>query len=106
MAEEWIVKVDTADLAATAGEINTRVSRLEELFNAMTETMNRTQSYWIGEAGDAHRSVFLEQQPKREEILKRLREEVRDLQEMAGVYEAAERENVQTAQSLLGDVIV
>lgn len=106
MAEEFIVRVESEKLEQAAGEINDRISKLNAAFEGMTEAMNRTQGYWIGEAGDAHRRVFLEQQPRREEVIARLSEQVSDLMQMAGVYVSAEKENVQLAQSLLGDVIL
>lgn len=106
MEEELLLRVEPEKLQQTAEGINGRVTKLSAAFDSMREAMNRTNGYWIGEAGDAHRRAFLEQQPRREEILARLSEQAADLLQMAGVYVSVEKENVELTQSLRGDVIL
>lgn len=106
MGEEFFVRVETGKLKQAALEIEEKLNQLQAAFAGMDEVMERTQGYWLGEAGDTHRKVFWEQQPKREETIKRLQVHIRDLQKMAGIYDTAEQEAVNTAESLPEDVII
>lgn len=106
MAEEFMVRVESEKLETAAEQIRGQILRLNTAFEGMTEAINRTNGYWIGEAADAHRRVFLEQKTGREEAIARLTEQASDLLQMAGVYLSTENENVQIVQSLLGDVIL
>ncbi len=56
----------------------------------MQNTVARTQSYWIGMAGDAKREEFAEQKADVEEILTLFSKYPQDLLEMADLYVAAE----------------
>lgn len=106
MGEEFTVMVETGQLLQAAEDLQSRVSRLEGAFSEMSRIVGRTQNYWLGEAGEAHRNAFLSRQDKRIEAVLRLAEHVTDLRKMAGVYEEAERGAVEMARSLPGDVII
>lgn len=106
MSQDVMLRVQTELLVQSAGNIQSHIRRLERSFQEMSNIITGTQRYWIGDAGEAHRNVFLQQQEKREEAIRRLMEQVTDLQKMAGVYVQAEQEAQETAASLPGDVIV
>lgn len=106
MGEEFTVMVETGRLLQAAEDLWSRVNRLESSFLEMEQIMDRTRGYWLGEAGEAHRNAFLKQQGRRAEAVLRLSEHVADLRKMAGVYESAEREAMEAARSLPGDVII
>ncbi|MBQ6839677.1 MAG: WXG100 family type VII secretion target [Oscillospiraceae bacterium] len=84
------LKVSPEEMIAAASELSGYVSNMNECFNQMKNTMSQTESYWVGEAGEAHRQLYLEQVEKTEEIIARYTEHVRDLNAMAGVYAEAE----------------
>lgn len=106
MSEEFMVKISTGQLATASGDINGKVNALKAAFEEMTEAINRTNGYWLGEAGEAHRKAYLQMQPHQEEALKRLREQGNDLAQIAGIWEAAEQEVKELGLTLPDDVIV
>lgn len=106
MPGELTVRIRTERLAQASGDISRKVSDLKAAFEEMTEAVGRTNSYWRGEAADAHRRVYRQMQPRQEEALKRLLEQVRDLAQIAGVWEATEQEVKEVDLTLPDDVIL
>lgn len=83
-----------------------KISKMKKAFEELSVTVNKTNNYWVGEAGDAHREFFNSSKPEIEEIFKRLSEHSRELGEMAAVYMNVEREVTQISEDLPSDVIV
>ena len=106
MAENITVKISTEHLAQASGDIAGKVSALKAAFEAMTEAVNHTDGYWLGEAGEAHRSAYRAMQPRQQEILNRLEEQSRDLAKIAGVWVQTEQEVKELNANLPDDVIV
>ena len=106
MAENVTVKISTEQLAQASGDIAGKVNALKAAFEAMTEAMNRTDSYWLGEAGEAHRSAYRKMQPHQQEALKRLEEQSQDLAKIAGVWEETEQQIKELNVNLPDDVII
>ena len=106
MPEEITVRISTERLAQASGDIGRKVNELKAAFEEMTDVVNRTNSYWLGEAGEAHRKAYQQMQPHQEEVLNRLKEQVSDLIQIAGIWETAEQEIGELNQSLPDDVIV
>ncbi len=88
--------------ALTAAE---KIQKMETALEELEAAVGRTGGYWIGEAANAHRAYFTEKKPEIEEAWKRLKEDVSDLQQMAGIYETGEREAASEAADLPGDVV-
>ena len=99
------IKVNTATLHNQANTVANLINMVKENFSTLQETVNGTNSYWIGEAGDAHREKYAKQQSKFDEAIRRLTENVTDLRIMAGVYDDTERQALSEAESLIGAVI-
>lgn len=93
-------------LRAKAQSVQGRINELQKAFDAMKTQVNKTQNYWIGEAGDAHRESYRNKEADIAENIKRLREEVSDLNEMASVYASTEQTVAAIAEDLPFDVIV
>ncbi|MBS6395829.1 MAG: WXG100 family type VII secretion target [Clostridiales bacterium] len=102
---EYIVKISTEQLAQASGDIGKKVKDLRSAFEEMTDAVNRTNGYWLGEAGEAHRKAYRQMQSGQEEILRRLSEQAVDLAQIAGIWETAEQEVRELNQSLPDDVI-
>lgn len=98
--------VSTEVMQQKASAVETKIQVMKTAFDSLEQTVHRTENYWIGEAGDAHRDYFAENRPKLEEIIKRLTEHVRDLHQMKEVYAQAERGAEDLAEDLPSDVIV
>lgn len=106
MPEEINVRINTERLAQVSNDIGKKSSDLKMAFDEMTEAIKRTNHYWLGEAGEAHREAYYQMVPDQEEIVKRLREQVCNLAKIAGTWEAAEQEVKELNLSLPDDVIV
>ena len=98
--------VNTDVMRQKAAAVEGRIQEMQNAFASLEETVQRTQNYWIGEAGDAHRAYFEKKKPEIEEALKRLSEHVQDLYEMAAVYDNVVRDVTQISKDLPSDVIV
>ncbi len=106
LGNDVVIKVTTAELYAKSQSISQLLSRMQGNFQGLKVTVDKTGNYWIGEAGDAHREMYREMVPHIEEIAQRLQEHIRELQEIAGVYEETEHQVQELAESLPSDVIV
>lgn len=84
------LKVSPEEMQAAAAELSGYISNMNECFEAMKRTMDSSDSYWMGEAGNAHRQLYNSQIATIEEIIARYTEHVTDLNTMAGVYSQAE----------------
>ena len=98
--------VEPDALRQKASMAEKKIQAMQTVFEEMETTVNRTNNYWIGEAGDAHREYFTSKKPDIEEMFKRLTEHVRELNQMASVYSNVEKEVTQLAQDLPADVII
>lgn len=83
-----------------------KINEMKNVFEALEVTVNKTNNYWIGEAGDAHREIFYSAKPEIEEIFLRLSEHARELGEMAAVYSDAENTAAEISEDLPFDVII
>lgn len=83
-----------------------KINEMKKAFEALEATVNKTNNYWIGEAGDAHREFFHSSKPEIEEMFQRLSEHARELGEMAATYSDAERQATQLSEDLPPDVIL
>ncbi len=99
------IKVDTAVLLAKADTVANLISRVRDNFSELHDTVTNTNSYWIGEAGDAYREKYISKQSTFEEAIRRLNENVTDLRTMAGAYATGEQQALSEAESLIESVI-
>lgn len=94
------LKVSPEQMQTAAAELSGYVTVMRECFQQIKSTMTQTEAYWVGEAGDAHRSQYQEQVAETEEIIARYTEHVTDLNVMAGVYSEAEARAQAQAEEL------
>lgn len=100
------LKVDPEVMRQKSVAVTFKINKMQKAFTELETTVNKTNSYWIGEAGDAHREFFNSSKPEIEEIFKRLSEHARELGEMAATYSNVEREVTQISEDLPSDVII
>ena len=100
------LKVDPDVMRNKAALVQEKIRDMQTAFESLENTVRKTQNYWIGEAGDAHREMFFKSEDDREEIFKRLMEDVTDLNQMADVYSTTEREVKEISEELPSDVII
>lgn len=106
IANGGVTEVDTARLISAAGTLKEKIQKAETSYNNVMTIVKNTNRYWIGQAGDEHRSAFLDQQDDIDQILVRLKEHPDDLLKIAGVYEEAEKETETIASAPMIDLIV
>ena len=80
---EGILKVRTEELTQQASTVRNQIGNMESGFDALKQLVDGTANFWIGEAGEHHRSQYQSKLEQIETILRRYREQVRDLEEMA-----------------------
>ncbi|WP_455713957.1 WXG100 family type VII secretion target [Anaerosporobacter sp.] len=100
-----IIKVTPETLYQKAEAVQDKISTMQTKFNNMLDVVSKCNSYWIGNAGDAHRKIYKEYEPEITEIFKRLSEHVTDLNAMAGVYSDAEKTVKEVAENLPTNLI-
>ena len=100
MAMEGTLKVRTEELTQQASTVRNQIGSMESGFDALKQLVDGTANFWIGEAGEHHRSQYQSKLEQIETILRRYREQVRDLEEMAGVYVDVEQLNEEISEVL------
>ena len=87
-------------LKSQAETVRTNLQAMENRFQELRDAVMQTGSFWTGEAGDRHRERYTSRLDWVDEVLLRYREQVTDLEKMAGVYEEAEAKAVNAADEL------
>ena len=100
------IKVKTEKLISTAGDVETKIQRVEQAFRNIEQTIEASRTYWQGEGASAHIKAYRKKVETVQTALKRFRENVTDLQSIAGIYEKNEAEVLANNQSLNVDLIV
>lgn len=101
---EFTIKVSPDALVNQAGEIKNSIENIRQLFQAVEESVQRSTSYWEGEASDLHKSRFSTIKENCDEIARRLGEHPDDLLKMAGLYTESENKSVEDSNSLQSNV--
>lgn len=99
------LKVSTDKMNAAASAVEGYLSKVRSCFDELDGTMRRTSSYWEGAGADHYRSRYESYKTEISQIVARINEQIRDLRNMAGVYDTAERSASQVGMSLPDDVI-
>lgn len=100
------LKVTPEILTAKSTEVSNKVRSMKEHLDELKRLVDKTKSYWIGEAGDKHRKMYEDLLPDIEEILKRLGEHPVDLVTIAQQYTDVELKIQEEISALPSDVIV
>ncbi len=100
------IKVTPEVLTAKSSDVAKKVSDMKQQFSDLKDLVDKTKGYWIGEAGDKHRNMYLEMVGDIDEILKRLGEHPVDLVAIAQQYSDVELKIEQDIAALPGDIIV
>lgn len=100
MALTGQIIVTTEQLRTQAAAVRNELKRMQAQFDRIKGLIDGSANYWIGEAGDAHRKQYAGRISSIEEMFARYNEHIRDLETMAGVYEAAEQAAANAADML------
>lgn len=99
------LRVTPEVLEGKANEVTGLVNTISNNFQVISNVIQRTSGYWLGEAGDKHRQLYNDKRDEIDTMMRRLMEHPKDLLVMAGVYKETESSNITTAQALRSNVI-
>ena len=97
--------VTPEQLRSASGEFSSTNGQIRTITGEMISLVNSLNSVWSGEAADAFKTKFNQLNDDIERIYRMIDEHVKDLQEMAAEYDKAERESIDNANTLRGDVL-
>lgn len=103
---EYVLKVTPEELRIISGEVTEKVQRVQSAFESLGIVVEDSQQHWHGDGNDKMRSAYSVRKEEYENIFREIREHIRKLQEIAGVYQEAENANEDLAMDLPGDVII
>ena len=101
-----VLKVEPQALYDKSQEVGRSLEIMRQSFAEMEAAAQGSQSYWQGEAAQAHRAACQACQKEAEEIFRRIQEHVDELRPMGEAYEEAERAAQAEAETLSSDVII
>lgn len=99
------VRVTPEQLYSAAEEVIQKTSQAKTVFADMGDTIKRTDAVWLGEAAEAHRTMFEAQVPQIDAIFARFEAHASHLREIAANYAGTETQITAAAEVLPGDVI-
>ena len=105
-ASKIYIKVKTEELEKTAGEVERTIKKLEDSFQKTEKVVKSVSSFWEGDGATEFINAFTGRSSVIQTSIRRLKENVIDLEQMAGVYKQAEKEAKEIARSLSSDVII
>ena len=82
------------------------INRFENNWNKMIQIIKKSKSYWIGEASDVHQEFGEDAAEEIVVILKKVRQNPKNLEKISGLFLKTENELVQLSNSLPDDVII
>lgn len=103
---EGILKVTPEKLIQTSGEFATTGNQMKSLTSEMMSLVQGMKGIWQGEAASAYGNKFQSLQTDMDKLYRMVQEHVKDLQEMAALYQKAEEGNAQQSGSLNSNVVV
>lgn len=99
------IKVNSAVLNNKAQTVSKSITNMANSFEQLERVVSRTSYYWIGEAGDMHRKMYMNQKGQIDEMIKRLKEHPADLAAIAQTYDTTEAMVRSVTVQLPGDAI-
>lgn len=100
------LKVTPEVLTRMAQDIDHKLGDIKTQFDGIDSDINRTLSFWEGDASDSHKKQYDAMKDEIQDSLKRLKGQPEKLLRMAGLYSETEAQQVAVAQTLSADVII
>lgn len=100
------VKVTPEILKSTASTASGHINEMVRIFESMDQLVSRSQSYWLGDAGDLHRKSYESRKEDVRLALNRLKEHPVKLTQITQVYGDAERATTEMAAALPSDALI
>jgi WXG100 family type VII secretion target len=102
---DGFIKVDTQDLISTAEEFNVKGNQVKSITDNMISIIDSLKNLWEGEASITYNTKFHQLQDDMDKLYQKIQKDMKDLNDMAQQFIQAEITNIDTGNSLAGDVI-
>ena len=100
------IKVSTEVLQSKASTVDGLIGKMNRQYDELYRHIKSIAGYWKGEASDKSMERCEEDKTLVTAMLQRLKVYPEDLREMAGIYDAGEKQVIDSASSLPFDVII
>lgn len=102
---DFTIRTSPEALTAASEYISKKAALIETVFSELRTKVQKTSSFWTGDAADLHRSLFEEQLPAMESVVSRFKGQAASLQQIANNYAEGKNFAVTTVEDLPDDVI-
>lgn len=104
--EEIKIKVSTDRLKNVFTNVTTRIDNVQKAFDEVDQKITQSITYWESQGHDSMKQNFDIRKDDYQKLFKEFEQHIKNLQEIAGVYEASEKNITEAANSLPNDLIV
>ena len=88
------LKVTPEILINQANDINKQINAIQKSFGEIESQINKTMSYWEGDAENLHLKKYRAVKKDIQAVLKTIKNRPKDLLQMADLYKEAEANNI------------
>ena len=100
------IRVKTEQLVRASDEASKWIAAVSRDFDDIRKIVQNSSSYWEGDGQEAYERSYMGRLENIESALKAFQGNVSALLQIAGIYEAAEEQNVDHSEALPTDVIL
>ena len=105
MANNTII-ADPSRLVAVADQVKNSTAKIKSAFAELTNIIKGTEAVWTGDAAELYRSLYIEQLPKMEDVIRSLSSQADKLNQIAANYRSVEGAGARSANALPNDVLI
>lgn len=103
---DYTISVDPSVLLSASDDIQYKTSTIERTFSELQSKVQETSSFWMGEAAELHRRLFLDQVSAMETVIRQFKEQSENLKKISGNYGGAQAAAESAVEELPDNVIV
>ena len=100
-----VIVVTPEELDRQAGVIDDIAQKINGRFEAMSAAVERSRSYWQGDAADAHRTAFGDYKDEILEIVNGFKSDAENLRTISANYKVTESDIMTESSGLPADII-
>lgn len=102
----YVIKVSTEQLQRVSADVLEKIGKVSDEFNQLSAVLSNSKQHWTGNGNVSMRNAYNIRKDDYERIFNEMKEYVKKLQTIAGVYQETEIANVDMMGDLPGDVII
>ncbi len=93
-------------LMSVSADISQKIDHMKSASSEISGIIQRTESYWVGDAAELHRTLLKEQLPKLETIITGFVSQAGKLEQIAANYSGTSQSVKEMVEELPSDVII